>query len=286
MMKSGSFEKRLAFFNAARKSLRPLPSAYNSMFFMVSYFYTSAPDVWLSLRTVLLFLSSSLMLGSIFGINNVTDAEVDKKNPRTMRWGHNPIARGEIDKKSVVLLSCLAAIVGFTIYLFAFHFKALALLSFMLFLGLIYSVKPIRLKERPPLDVLSHGLYFGTLPFLIGARINGELSSEILLLSMIFFNISVMYELWNEVLDYEYDREAGVKTLATIFGKRKIKMLFLLFVPLNLILAVLSSVRILGFSFLTAYTVLNTLNMLKRETMTRLTFLLVFPTAVCIILKV
>jgi len=284
MIKSDIFRKGLAFLTAARKTLRPLPSAYYSMFFLTGYFYTSMPNVWLSLRPILLFLSSSLMLGSLFGINNIADAEDDKRNPRTM-W-HNPISRGEVNEKSAVLASSLAVIVGFTIYFFAFHFEAMALLLSLLLLGSIYSVKPIRLKERPPLDAMSHGLFGGCLPFLVGTQLNGDISREILLLSMIFFNISVMYELWNEVVDYEYDRIAGAKTLATIFGKQKIKMFFTLFIPLNLVLAVFSNLKILGFSLIALYTTLYTLDILRKETMTGLTFFLVFPTVICIILKI
>jgi len=206
------------------------------------------------------------------------------ENPRGVF--HNPIARGEIDKKSGVLVSILAAIVGFTVYFFAFHFEALALLASMLFLGTIYSAKPIRLKERPPLDVLSHGVFGGFLPFLIGGLVNGELSQEALFLSVVLFNISVMYELVQETVDYEYDRNTGVKTFATVFGKQKIKMFLPLFVPFNLLLAVLSNLGILGFSFLIVYTVLNTIDMLRKETLTPLTFFLVYPTLVCIILRV
>jgi len=165
-------------------------------------------------ETLLFYALVCLYLGFVFSVNNCFDVKEDllrgKKN--------NPVATGEIKQKEGMAFSLLLALLGMLLSLFRglatfCFFSVLALLSFS------YSSPPFRLKSRPFLDLLSHGLFFGALLFLFPAvffSTSIEIPHVFLAFSVFYF--SVILELRNHMEDYEGDRKAGVRTAVCALG--------------------------------------------------------------------
>lgn len=102
----------------------------------------------------LAFLSAGLVASSNYVINEIVDAPYDKLHPVKR---HRPIPSGDVDLSLAYGLwlglaaagLLVACAVGWTFFLFA------ALLWVM---GLLYNLRPIRLKDRVFLDVLSESI--------------------------------------------------------------------------------------------------------------------------------
>jgi 4-hydroxybenzoate polyprenyltransferase len=83
----------------------------------------------------------------------------------------------------------------------------------------LYSVPPVRLKERPPLDSLANGLGYFLLPFTMGYSLNAdpqEMQLKYYLLALCVCGIHALAT----AADYEADRAASHRTMAVAFGRR------------------------------------------------------------------
>ncbi len=182
---------------------------------------------------IIFFLMVSAYLGFSFAINDSFDVEEDmfKESRR------NPVAAGEVTQDQAVTFSYSLALAGqllsawFGIIIF-FYYLGLTLLSFF------YSAPPLRFKARFPLDILSHGMFFGSMILLLPALIFGSLTTGVLLIAISIFCLSVTIELWNHIADYTSDMKAHLKTTVCVLGLEKsektAKILSLLF-PLTLV---------------------------------------------------
>ena len=82
-----------------------------------------------------------------------------------------------------------------------------------------YSAPPFRIKSRPWLDLISHGLFAGVffvvLPFLV---FNVQMTLFHYLITFSIFYLSVTLELRNHLEDYETDKNAGLRTTVCVLG--------------------------------------------------------------------
>ena len=182
---------------------------------------------------LLFFLMVSAYLGFSFAINDSFDVEEDmfKESRR------NPVTTGEVTKDQAVTFSYSLALVGqllsawFGPVVF-FYYLGLTLLSFF------YSAPPLRFKSRFPLDILSHGLFFGSMILLLPALIFGSFTAGVVLIAISIFSLSATIELWNHIADYKSDMKARLKTAVCVLGLEKseriAKILAVLF-PLTLV---------------------------------------------------
>lgn len=151
------------------------------------------------------------LTGSFFSINNAFDVQEDVNAGKTS----NLVARGLITKKEAVLFSVIIAMaaVAFFSYmggLFGFLFSTTCAV-----LGFLYSVPPFRLKKRPGIDVISHGLFLGSLLILIGTTAyGGALNETAYFFAVGFFVVSCLFQMQNLLGDYFVDRDLGIKTTA------------------------------------------------------------------------
>ena len=82
-------------------------------------------------------------------------------------------------------------------------------------LGFLYSVPPVRFKQRPVIDVVSHGLFLGALLILIGTTAYGGTLNQIAYFFAVgFFAVSCLFQMQNLLGDYFVDRDLGIKTTA------------------------------------------------------------------------
>jgi len=170
----------------------------------------------------LFFLTIALYLGFSFSINECFDTEEDKLS----EFKKNPIARGEIDYKKAFVFSLSLAFLGmalslyFGINYFLFYFTTI-ILSFF------YSAPPLRFKNRFLFDIFSHGLFFGSfLFFLPFFTFNSGINNIYYLFGLSIFCYSLIFEMKNQISDYESDKKAGLKTTACVLGLKKSKKLY------------------------------------------------------------
>jgi 4-hydroxybenzoate polyprenyltransferase len=161
-------------------------------------------------------ISTLLYISFAFAINNCFDVKTDSRGKKIK---YNPLAGGMISFRDGIIFSIIIALIGIAV---ASSLPATAFVIYItsVFLALIYSAPP-RLKTKPPLDLVSHGLFFGTLPFLFGLYAsNGAVLTHIPVLFSLFF-YSCFLELRNHIEDYENDLMTDTVTSAVRFGKEK-----------------------------------------------------------------
>ena len=155
-----------------------------------------------------------LVPGNVFlyGVNDVFDADIDELNPkkaeREAPW------QGDRLVVSAVVLSALAGLGTFAITpQVAWPYLA----GFML-LGVGYSAPPVRFKTTPFLDSLSNGLY--ALPGAAAyATVAGAHPPLAALVGAWLWTMGM--HTFSAIPDIDPDREAGIRTTATVLGERR-----------------------------------------------------------------
>jgi 4-hydroxybenzoate polyprenyltransferase len=89
----------------------------------------------------------------------------------------------------------------------------------LLLIAWIYSVPPIRLKERPPLDSLANGLGYFLLPLMMGYSLGADPREMPLRYYLLALSVCGVHALATAA-DYDADRAAGHRTLAAVLGRR------------------------------------------------------------------
>jgi len=169
----------------------------------------------------------STYLGFSFAVNNVCDVENDEGSKK------NPIITGELSMKVAILECIFLFLLGMLSCYFWFP-KAFPVYSLLMFLSFVYSARPIRLKTRPILDLLSHAFFFGALIVLFGNLCADREPNFYFLLAVA--TCSMAFELRNHLEDYEEDERAGVRTSTVFLGKENSKKLLYIFFASHLII--------------------------------------------------
>ena len=145
----------------------------------------------------------------LYGINDLFDREVDARNPkkedREVRYeGQSfvPLAVG------VCGVAPLLAVPWVSI-------ETMAWIVVFLILGAAYSAPPARLKTTPPFDSISNGLYVapGVAAYVAVA---GTQPPTAAILGAWFWAMGM--HTFSAIPDIEPDREAGIRTTATVLG--------------------------------------------------------------------
>lgn len=167
----------------------------------------------------LLFVGNLSLTIFAFAINDVEDAEDDSKDP--LKVVRNPICARLLTHRQALALSWLSAFAGLAL-LWPFGGRVVALGGLNVALGFSYSYKRIRLKAMPFIDLVSHGLFLGTLQFLTVAYARApELSGSAALGAAFICTISMAGDLWNEIRDFEVDRKTGIRNTASVVDVRR-----------------------------------------------------------------
>ena len=168
---------------------------------------------WLTIAGLL--LAGLLLTATIFGLNNVADAKVDARDPLKQTRRINPIALGQLTQREAMipLLCCGLLGLGLAAWLSILPWAFVALT-----IGVLYSLPPVRLKERAGLDLLAHSLVplSVLLMGMAAAQANHPLRAAV---GAAFVSlISAKSETTNLIRDYKSDREHGIGTTAVRLG--------------------------------------------------------------------
>ena len=183
------------------------------------------PTLALLVGTVYFLAPYNLLL---YGVNDSFDYESDRRNPRkggAVEGGLVPPSRrrflwGAIVATNLPFLVVLASLSGVVI---------VGALLLTVAVALVYSVPPLRTKERAGLDSVTSALHF-VLPTACGALLAGATVSG---LPWVFLAAFLCWGIASQALgaiqDVEYDRAAGIGSIAVTLGGRPTAVLSLLF---------------------------------------------------------
>ncbi len=105
--------------------------------------------------------------------------------------------------------------------------------SSLILVSIFYSAPPLRFKEHPPLDSLSNGLII----FLISALGFSFISKPILPdFAVLSIGVASVHA-FSTIMDYSPDKNAGIRTLSTVFTKRgaAVFALFLMLISFSML---------------------------------------------------
>lgn len=151
------------------------------------------------------------------GLNDMYDHESDRQSSRRRAlWGavvgetERPLVwRACVFTAPLIMLGSLLTQLAANVFVTGCH----------LLIAWMYSVPPVRLKERPPLDSLANGLGYFLLPLAMGyslGRSPAEMPLRYYLLALCVAGIHSLAT----AADYIADRAAGHRTMAVAFGRR------------------------------------------------------------------
>ena len=176
---------------------------------------------------ILTAIISFFIFSFAFVVNNYFDAELDKTHKEKIKQNKNPLASGKINKQGCDLFLTILCLIPIIISSFI---NINALIFVLLSLGalMVYSSKYIRLKERPGLDIISHGLAGGFFPFFTGVAIgDGSLDAFLIMISIFFVILSSNSLIIHQIVDYKKD--LGHTKNTTIFFGLRVAYAILLF---------------------------------------------------------
>ena len=120
--------------------------------------------VALSIDFILAFLATFLICIVNYIVNEIVDAPFDQYHPEK----HNrPVASGVVSIPVLIAIAIVFAVAAFTVTILHFTIKVTLSLLLLLFMGFLYNIKPIRLKDIIYIDAISESAN-NPIRFLIG----------------------------------------------------------------------------------------------------------------------
>ena len=193
---------------------RPLSWVNTAYPFAAGYLVMGgAIDAQLIIGTLFFLIPYNLLM---YGINDVCDCESDMRNSRkggvegavTPRKYHRLIVWSAI-------LSCLPFVVALVLL---GNWQSVLVLAAVLFFVVAYSAKGLRFKEVPLLDSVTSSLHFVG-PLLYAYSLVGTTQAG-WLVAVAFFCWGMASQAFGAVQDIIPDREANIRSIATVFGAR------------------------------------------------------------------
>lgn len=151
------------------------------------------------------------------GLNDIYDYDSDRRSERRKRiWGAVVAESDRAFVRRACVAMALLLVVGAA---FTHNVWNVAATCGFIVAAWAYSVPPVRLKERPPLDALVNGLGFFLFPFAMGYSLGADPVSMPLKYYLLALSVSGIHALATAA-DFDVDLAAGHRTLAVAFGRR------------------------------------------------------------------
>jgi 4-hydroxybenzoate polyprenyltransferase len=177
----------------------------------------------------------------MYGINDVFDYESDLRNPRK---GGVEGALLDTRMHRPTLIAAAVTTVPFVVALVLLGgWASWIVLAVSLFAVVAYSAPRLRFKERPVLDSLTSSTHFVS-PAVYGLALAsaakpgaGTPDAAVVLILVAFFLWGVASHAFGAVQDIGADREAGIGSIATVFGaKATVRIAFAAYVAAGILL--------------------------------------------------
>jgi 4-hydroxybenzoate polyprenyltransferase len=196
------------------------------------------------LPSILYFLFALFFIwGPSSVINLYSDAETDNYSEHVKDYNlkMQPFTINEIGKKTGLIIFMFLSVIGFFIF-YNINITVFVLTVLFSFLGIFYSLPPIRAKSVPIMDVIFNSTG-GVIFYLLGwCLTENVLDVRLYTIFWSFFLLASSY-LLTLYGDYGHDKKSNVKNTAILLGKSSTYKLSVVLFLLSLI-----------FYFLTMYT--------------------------------
>jgi 4-hydroxybenzoate polyprenyltransferase len=168
-------------------------------------------------QLIQVFIIFFSLISYAFTVNNYFDVEIDRLHNGKIRSNRNPLASGLISANGVIIIMLIQ--IGISLISIAMSSLGFGLVVLNIILFTVYS-GIIRLKERPVLDIINHGLMFGAVPFLAGfALCAGSIPLNVLFLAAPLFILGAEALIAHQIMEYEEDMKS-TRTTITMIGQR------------------------------------------------------------------
>jgi chlorophyll synthase len=152
----------------------------------------------------------------VLAINDAHDLPGDRLNPRK---AGSPLTSGRMSAATAARIALVAAVLALAAAcLVGTAFTVGTLL--VLLLGWVYSVPPVRLKERPGADVAVNALAIGAIGPAAGWCATGSIAGFPWLFAMQGTLVGIALYLPTTLVDHAADRARGYRTIAVRLGRR------------------------------------------------------------------
>ena len=188
-------------------------------------------------KFILTFFTAMFLEASTFALNDYYDFEIDKKNKRIDR----PLVRGDISKNTALYLFFILFPLGIVCSYFVNLTCFIIALVTALF-AIFYDVILKRIKLLGNFFIA----YTMSIPFIFGAAsvltetsLAIDLSPAIFIIALIAFLTGAGREIMKDVMDFEGDKEEGVKSFPRYIGIRKSNVISAFFYIIAIALSLL-----------------------------------------------
>ncbi len=207
---------------------------WRGYFFITTLGFVISKGFLFTFKEIIIFYAIILLLLSFaFSVNDCFDTKEDELD----KDKKNPIVLKNISFRNGLFFSILLAVSGLALSA-VFGIKVFLFCLITVLMIYFYSSPPLRMKSKPWIDLLSHGLFAGAFPFFIPVLIfSKEITQFYYLIAFSVFYFSVILELRNHIEDYETDKAAGLNTTVVLLGREKSEKLLkylAIFYPLTL----------------------------------------------------
>lgn len=167
-------------------------------------------------RLFAVMIANILAMSFAFMINDVEDAPDDALNPKKKL--HNVISSEILTRREGWIITWLTFGISLVLYGIS-GMWTLIWGGLTLALCYLYSAHPFRLKARPLTDVVSHALMLSGLLVMTGyfAYDANPQHAWLVIIAAILF--SAYGQFYNQIDDYDVDKEAGLKNTVVMLGK-------------------------------------------------------------------
>jgi len=151
------------------------------------------------------------------GLNDIYDYESDRRSVRRRAiWGAvvGPDERALVWRAVLIAVPCVILGACSTR-----NWNNLVATVSLVLVAWLYSVPPVRLKERPPLDSLANGLGYFLLPLVMGYSLGNDPGAMPLRYYLLALSVCGVHALATAA-DYDADKAAGHRTLAVLYSRR------------------------------------------------------------------
>ncbi|MYE26442.1 MAG: hypothetical protein F4X87_04340 [Chloroflexi bacterium] len=174
------------------------------------------PEAAADWRLFAVLAGNVLAMSFAFMLNDIEDAPDDALDRQKKQ--QNVISNGLLSRREGIALTVIVFVAALAMYV-ASGVMTLAIGGATLALCYLYSAHPFRFKARPLTDVVSHALMLSGLLVAVGYFTYGAEPREVWLVIAAASLFSAYGQFYNQVVDYEVDKAAGLKNTAVLLGR-------------------------------------------------------------------
>ena len=176
-----------------------------------------------SWKLILVLAANLLAVGFAFMYNDLEDAPDDALDAKKVK--RNPVTAGLISSREAGIASWFVAALALVLFV-PLGLTVTLLGTACIVLGFLYSYRPWRLKGIAVIDVVSHALMLSSLQLICGYFAFADSLNTAYIAPLLSMTAASAYgQLFNQVRDFEVDREAGLRNTAALLGKPRVQFL-------------------------------------------------------------